>query len=183
LEFNSLFESDVNKVDEENHVYLKDGDLGERFLEEKYKIGLFRYFAKYAKDFYDRGVNEWSKQFEGMREAFKETNQDDDALVEFVKCFVKDDNKMSVISKADMLIHLENETGDEFIRTVIKKDEFNDNIVVPKYINFNKLKNEFKKLRFKYESQEKSPIPGKKSQKGIFLNIKYVGTAGKHDSE
>jgi len=110
-------------------------------------------------------VNEWKKQFDGMRDAFKDTNQDDDALAEFVKCFAKSDDDDDVISKQDMLTYLYNETGDEFI----KQDANGNN----KYKKFSNIRNEFKKHRFKYASQMR--ISG---SKGFFTNIRYVGDAG-----
>lgn len=171
IECNSTFVDDEDDVDEDNHIYLKDPTLGEKFKSnERFKIALFLYFAQYAKDYYDRGVNDWKKQFEGMREAFKDTNQDDDALAEFVKCFVKTNDEDDVISKMDMLTHLYNETGDEFIKT-----DMNGN---NKYKKFSNIRNEFKKHRFKYASQLR--IHG---VKGFFTNIKYVGNTGDDGEE
>lgn len=166
IEWNSKFVDEACDVDESEHIYLKDPNLGDKFKNEiRYKIALFRYFARYAKNFYDSGVNKWKKQFEGMRQAFQDTNQDDDALAEFVKCFEKSDDEDDVISKSQMLEHLYNETGDEFIKT----DANGNN----KYKKFSNIRNEFKKHRYKYESQMR--ISG---QKGIFTYIKFVGDGG-----
>lgn len=166
IEWNSKFVDEACDVDESEHIYLKDPNLGDKFKNEiRYKIALFRYFARYAKNFYDSGVNRWKKQFEGMRQAFQDTNQDDDALAEFVKCFEKSDDEDDVISKSQMLEHLYNETGDEFIKT----DANGNN----KYKKFSNIRNEFKKHRYKYESQMR--ISG---QKGIFTYIKFVGDGG-----
>ena len=94
IEFNSKFVDDKDDVDEKEQKYLKDPYLGKKFQNEiRYKIALFRYFARYAKEYYDSDVNDWKLQFQDMNEAFKDTNQDDDALAEFVKCFVKDKNE------------------------------------------------------------------------------------------
>jgi len=171
LECNSQFVDDEDDVDEENHIYLKDPTLGEKFkLDERYKIALFLYFAEFAKQYYQKGVNEWKKQFDGMRDAFKDTNQDDDALAEFVKCFVKSDDEDDVISKKDMLTYLYNETGDEFI----KQDAAGNN----KYKKFSNIRNEFKKHRFKYASQMRQH-----GSKGFFTNIRYVGLEAGSDSD
>ncbi len=172
-EFNSQFVNDADDVDEKNHIYLKDPSLGERFQEDtRYKIALFRYLAKYTKDYYDRGVNDWKKQFEGMREAFKDTNQDDNALAEFVKCFKKDKNIDSIISKTEMLELLYKETSDEYINVKYNNE---GNVISKKYKKFTNVRNEFKKHRYKYESQLKNHLPGKSNQKGLFMNIKYIG--------
>ena len=170
-EWNSKFVDEECDVDESEHIYLKDPNLGDKFKHQiRYKIALFRYFARYSKNFYDIGVNKWKKQFEGMRQAFQDTNQDDDALAEFVKCFEKSDDDDDIISKSDMLTLLYNETGDEFIKT----DTNGNN----KYKKFSNIRNEFKKHRYKYESQMR--ISG---SKGFFINIKFVGNDDSNDSD
>ncbi len=170
-EWNSKFVDEECDVDESEHIYLKDPNLGDKFKHQiRYKIALFRYFARYSKNFYDIGVNKWKKQFEGMRQAFQDTNQDDDALAEFVKCFEKSDDDDDVISKSQMLEHLFSETGDEFI----KQDNNGNN----KYKKFSNVRNEFKKHRYKYESQMR--ISG---SKGFFTNIKFVGNGDGNESD
>ena len=161
-EFNSQFVDDENDVDEPNNIYLKDPNLGMSFkMDEEMKIALFRLFAKESKKYYDNGVNEWKKQFEDMRQAFAETNQEDDTMNDFIKnCFVVEQD--SNISKAEMLQYLYTETDDEFIKT--------DGAGNIKYKKSSLVINEFKKNRYKYDSQMR--VQG---IKGFFLNIKYVG--------
>ena len=175
IEFNSKFVDEEDDVDEADHIYLKDANLADKFKYQiRWKIALFRYFAKYSKKFYDDGVNEWKKQFEDMREAFQDTNQDDDALAEFVKCFEKSEDDDDCISKADMLTHLYSETGDEFIKT--------DNMGNIKYKKFTNVRNEFKKHRYKYDGSKRQQINMVK-KKGFFTNIKWVGNMNDDEDE
>ena len=176
IECNSSFVDDEEDVDEENHTYLKDPTLGVKFkLNERYKIALFLYFAKYATDYYNRGVNDWKKQFEGMREAFQETNQEDDPLAQFMKYFKREGEEDEHgdfnyhISKAKMLEYLYEHTGDDYVKV-------RDSGVL-EYKSFTKVKREFKKKRFqKYQGSWR-----KSGSKGFFPNIKYIG--GQDDSE
>ena len=162
IECNSIFVDDEDDVELENHKYLKNPSLGNMFKQDQeMKIALFRYFAKHAKEYYDMGVNKFQKQFDGMAEAFKETNQDDDSMAEFIGLFVEDVDDESTISKTQMLQHLFNETADEFVKT-------NGNGI--QYKKFSLIRNEFKRKRFKYESQMR--ISG---QKGFFTNIRFIG--------
>tara|TARA_R110000823_G_scaffold29689_9_gene85840 strand:- start:187 stop:873 length:687 start_codon:yes stop_codon:yes gene_type:complete len=162
IECNSKFVDDEDDVELENHKYLKNPSLGKMFkTDEEMKIALFRYFAKHARAYYDMGVNTFKKQFDGMAEAFKETNQDDDSMAEFIDLFVEDVDDEATISKTQMLQYLFNETGDEFVKT-------NGNGI--QYKKFSLIRNEFKRKRFKYESQMR--ISG---QKGFFTNIKFIG--------
>ena len=162
IECNSIFVDDEDDVELENHKYLKNPSLGNMFKQDQeMKIALFRYFAKHAKAYYDMGVNTFQKQFDGMAEAFKETNQDDDTMAEFLGLFVEDVDDEATISKTQMLQYLFNETGDEFVKT-------NANGI--QYKKFSLIRNEFKRKRFKYESQMR--ISG---QKGFFTNIKFIG--------
>lgn len=170
IECNSTFVDDEDDVDEENNIYLKDATLGVKFkLDERYKIALFLYFAKYAKDYYSRGVNDWKRQFEGMREAFEETNQEDDPLAQFMKYFKREGEEDEHgdfdyhISKAKMLEYLYEHTGDEYVK--VKENG------VLEYKSFTKVKQEFKKKRFqKYQGSWR-----KSGSKGFFPNIRYTG--------
>jgi len=170
LEWLSKFVDTVAEVNEDDHIYLKDPDIADKFkFDDRYKIALFRYFSKYTRDYYERGVNDWKSQFEGMRQAFQDTNEDDDAMATFVNCFERDTDEDAIISKSEMLNHLHHETGEEFIK-------FDGGRM--KYKNFTTLKNKFKGKRFKYNGSLR-----KSGQKGFFTGIKFAGTVDEDEDE
>jgi len=171
LECNSQFVDDEDDIDTIRHIYLKDPNLGLKFkTDTNMKLALFHYFAKYARKYYDNGVNEFKKQFENMRQAFQETNQEDDTMAQFITLhFVIDNNDEATISKQQMLQHLFQETGGEFTKT-------DGNQMI--YKQFSVVRKEFQQRRYKYDSQMR--ISG---EKGFFTNIRFVANNPESDDE
>ena len=173
LEANSRFTSNPDECNDDEHIYMKIPGLSKQFKEHRMKIALFKFFAPYTKKYYESDVNEWKLQFEGMRELFQEQNTEGDAMTEFIEKNFEEANDEHTISKAEMLQYLYNHTGDEFVKT-----DHNDNI---KYKNPSKVRTEFKRKRYAYDSQMR--VAGYGGVKGFYTKIRYIGNDNEDDNE
>ena len=141
LDYGSKFQLDPDEVDEDNHVYLADPDIVSSFSQTRMKIALFRYFAPYAKKYYN---GEFDLPDE-CKTSFKNTNQEDDIWADFMdKNFKFTGDNEDCIGKINIFQLIYNAFGDG-----------TDTGTEYKYKKMSVIKNEFKRRGVKYESQNR----------------------------
>jgi hypothetical protein len=154
MKWNSQFVDDPDDVDEQNHKYLKDESLLDRFDDDRYKIALFRIFAPYAMKFYQEGLvlpNE-------CKEQFAENLAENDEWAEWVdNTFKKTNCAHDIISKGELLGEARSLKHDADLKWAVVKCEF-------------------QKRGYKYDSQ-KQVTANKITTKGFITGITRVGSA------
>ena len=150
LKWLAQFVDDPEKVDEQNHIYLKDESLLNLFDDDRFKIALFRIYAPYAKKFYTEGLT-LPKE---CKNDFKQIQVDNDQWADWMETFEKTNNKEDIISRAELL--------DEARRLKHNPE-----------LSFTVVKNEFEKRGYIYDSQ-KEKTKNKKKTKGFMICVKRV---------
>ena len=176
LMFESKFTCNPEEVDEEQHIYLADQTLVPRFKDDiKMKLALFLYFAKFSKEYYDMGINDFKGEFEICKVAFKAEQASDDPWESFINDrFEKTEDEGDVIWKKDMMRYVIEEFGDnEYTAQKTNGDWDFKSGVFSRVIC-----NNFRKRRYKYESGLRGRDVNGNLQKGMFHNIKYVPFTG-----
>jgi len=154
LYYSSRFVDNDEEVDEANHVYKKEADVSNLLHDDRYKVGLFRIFAPYAKQYYaENGMN----LPEACSQQFAENLAENDPWAEWIdQTFEKTDGgKDDRISKQEMVLMAANQT-------------------LPSY-DWGEIKCEFQKRGFTYDSklfQKKKKGEKDKGCKGCFIGIK-----------
>lgn len=153
FDFQSKFQLDPDEVDEDNHVYLADPDIVSSFSQTRMKIALFRYFAPYAKKYYNGDFNLPDE----CKTSFKNTNQEDDEWAKFMDAnfeFTGDNDDCITKNRVFQLIYIA--LGDGSVEGTEKK-----------YKKMSVVKNEFKRRGVKYNSQDRF-----ENMRGYFMGLK-----------
>ena len=181
LMFESKFTCNPEEVDEEQHIYLADQTLVPRFKDDiKMKLALFLYFAKFSKEYYDMGINDFKGEFEICKVAFKAEQASDDPWESFINDrFVKTEDESDVIWKKDMMRYVIEEFGDNEYTTQKTNGDWDFKPGVFSRV----ICNNFRKRRYKYESGLRGRDVNGNLQKGMFHNIKYVPYGGGQESD